>query len=180
MARQAVLSNWELVELILDYMDDVRDLLFFQRVSATWRRDPRQRPPARAALHLNRDADGQRRRNLAGYVTSEPQSPRALEPFPLWARWNRELLLLGEETAYEGVPLRNGRIPWSSSKQDNSMERKKKEPDSDRLDSTRRKLARHARVATTDPALRMGALYDLAGYAQWRTGVFKVGWRLYD
>ncbi|KAK6859443.1 hypothetical protein PG995_003079 [Apiospora arundinis] len=159
-AQQAVLSTWELVELILEYMDDVRDLLFFQRVSATWRDVVRGSVLLQERLFLR------------------PATPTDKDE----GTWRGS----GEETGtIELNPLLTRAFPHFS----------------------QRKLARHARVATSpnrlkygpvvvarsssnkghahdrsnlDPALRMGALYDLAHYAQWRTGVFKVGWQLYD
>ncbi|KAK6821281.1 F-box domain protein [Apiospora arundinis] len=223
-AQQAVLSTWELVELILEYMDDVRDLLFFQRVSATWRDVVRgsvllqERLFLRPATPTDKDEGTWRGSGEeTGMIELNPLLTRAfphfshlnrLEPFPLWARWNKELILLEEDAEYEGVPSRNGRRNSNSGDNNSNRKRKKKknravaaltrrgpswramlvsQPPPNRLKygpvvvarSSSNKGHAHDR-SDLDPALRMGALYDLAHYAQWRTGVFKVGWQLYD
>ncbi|KAK8852215.1 F-box domain-containing protein [Apiospora arundinis] len=132
MTRQAVLSNWELVELILEYVDDVRDLLFFQRVSATWRDVIRssvrlqERLFFRPAMPTDKDKGTWRR---SGEETGTIELNHLLtRAFPHFFQWNKELILLEEEAEHEGVPSRNGRHSSSSSNNsgDNNSNRKRK------------------------------------------------------
>ncbi|KAK7931813.1 hypothetical protein PG985_002525 [Apiospora marii] len=186
-AARAVFSTWELLETILAHLD-MRDLLLLQRVSVAFRDVIQNSTPLQQKMFFL---------PIAGETTApgdgtvpNPLLMQAFFPLFIDALLPSSHPTVNTDTYHTG--LRAAAAAWSEpQRRQDAFNRRGaswrsmllSQPPPARLKYLNKVSApRHRErlvAVSRDQPVRMGAVYDLAYYALWRTGAVRVRWQFY-
>ncbi|KAK8879932.1 F-box-like domain-containing [Apiospora arundinis] len=188
-AIRAVFNTWELLESILIDLS-MRDLLLLQRVSIAFRDVIRSSTPIQQKLFLAPVAQGT---TVSGQETVP--NPLLMDIFyplyddvlPFGPAVRADMVTSLRASPGRGLPL--GSAAKAKQWKEEALNRRGaswrsmllSQPPPRRLKYTNRVQKRDARlvVIARDAPVRMGAVYDLAYFALWRTGAVRVRWQYY-